>query len=121
MLPDDANFIQLRETVLSFATSNAERVELLGGLAQTSPPEEVGRTLAALAVDLPADVLGYSILPALSDWLMQEDGRACGVRKLGFACKFASSTTGIEFMHPTRRLAARTRPRRQRQRVPKRT
>jgi hypothetical protein len=77
--PNDTNFIQLREAVLSFATSNAERVELLAGLARASAPEEFARTLAALALDLPADVLGYSILPAVSDWLAREDGQVAAL------------------------------------------
>jgi hypothetical protein len=34
---------------------------------------------------------------------------ACGVHKLGFACKFVSFATAIEFMHPTPCRAEATR------------
>ncbi|HEY8778135.1 MAG TPA: hypothetical protein VIM33_16865 [Gaiellaceae bacterium] len=37
------------------------------------------------------------VIPALS-----RNGKACGVRRLGFACQFTRSLAATEFMHPTR-------------------
>jgi hypothetical protein len=75
----DLDPIQLRERLLSFATTEVERSELLDRLAHELPPDELARALAAIAVDIPGDALGYGILPALTDWLAREDGFAAAL------------------------------------------
>jgi hypothetical protein len=76
MATDDVKQIQLRETLLSFATTEVERAALIEQLARDLAPEELARTLATVAADVPVDVLGYGILPALREWLEREEGRA---------------------------------------------